>query len=94
MSACNVWRHRLRTVAEPRSKLTRSAVWWALQEVVLDHCSISAVAAVLQSAWGTVHDAVTELGQQVLIDHPDRLEGVKVVGADEHCWRHTRHGDK
>ena len=69
-------------------------MWWALQEVVLDHCSISAVAAVLQSAWGTVHDAVTELGQQVLIDHPDRLEGVKVVGADEHCWRHTRHGDK
>ena len=89
-----VWRHRLRTVAEPRSKLTRSAVWWALQEVVLDHSSISAVAAVLQSAWGTVHDAVVELGQQVLIDHPDRLDGVKVIGVDEHCWRHTRHGDK
>ncbi|TRY17154.1 ISL3 family transposase [Tessaracoccus rhinocerotis] len=89
-----VWRHRLRTVAEPRSKLTRSAVWWALQEVVLDHSSISAVAAVLQSAWGTVHDAVTELGQQVLINHPERLDGVKVIGVDEHCWRHTRHGDK
>lgn len=89
-----VWRHRLRTVAEPRSKLTRSAVWWALQEVVLDHSSISAVAAVLQSAWGTVHDAVTELSQQVLINHPERLDGVKVIGVDEHCWRHTRHGDK
>ncbi|AQP46229.1 ISL3 family transposase [Tessaracoccus aquimaris] len=89
-----VWRHRLKTVAQPRSKLTRSAVWWALREVVLDHCSISAVAAVLQTAWGTVHDAVTELGQQVLIDLPDRLEGVKVVGVDEHCWRHTHSGDK
>ncbi len=89
-----VWRHRLRTVAAPRSKLTHSAVWFALQEVVLDHCSISAVAAVLQSAWGTIHDAVTELGQQVLIGHPERLEGVQVIGVDEHCWRHTRHGDK
>lgn len=63
------------TVAQPRSKLTRSAVWWALRQVVLDHCSISAVAAVLQTAWGTVHDAVTDLGQQVLINHPGRLEG-------------------
>lgn len=26
-------------------------MWWALREVVLDHCSISAVGAVLQSAW-------------------------------------------
>ncbi|PWF81594.1 hypothetical protein DEJ38_07435 [Kocuria rosea] len=69
-----VWRHRLRTVAQPRSKLTRSAVWWALCQVVLDHCSISAVAAVLQTAWGTVHDAVTDLGQQVLIEY-SRLTG-------------------
>lgn len=89
-----VWRHRPQTVAQPRSKLTRSAVWWALQEVVLDHSSVSAVAAVLKTAWGTVHDAVTELGQQVLIDHPERLDGVRVVGVDEHCWRHTHQGDK
>ncbi len=89
-----VWRHRLRTVAKTRGKLTHTAVWWALQAVVLDHSSISAVAAVLQSAWGTVHDAVTALGHKVLIDHPGRLDGVRVLGVDEHCWRHTRHGDK
>ena len=93
-SCGKVWRHRLRTVAKPRSKLTRTAVWWALQQVVLDHAAISAVAGVLQLAWGTVHDAVAELGQEVLIDHPERLDGVRVVGVDEHCWRHTRLGDK
>ena len=42
-----VWRHSLKTVARPRSKLTRAADWWALCQVVLDHTPISGVAAVL-----------------------------------------------
>jgi len=29
----------------------------------------------------------------VLIDHPDRLDGVIAIGVDEHVWRHTRRGD-
>src|SRR4029453_13885235 len=33
-------------------------------------------------------------GKRVFIDDPDRLDGVGVVGVDEHCWRHTRRGDK
>ncbi|WP_255621645.1 hypothetical protein [Tessaracoccus sp. OS52] len=41
-----------------------------MQQLVLDHTRISAVAAVLQTARDTAHDAVAELGQQVLIDHP------------------------
>jgi hypothetical protein len=27
----------------------------------------------------------------VLIEDPHRLDGVGVIGVDEHCWRHTRH---
>jgi hypothetical protein len=30
----------------------------------------------------------------VLIDDPERFDGVQVIGVDEHCWRHTRRGDK
>jgi len=31
---------------------------------------------------------------RVLIENPGRFDGVKVLGVDEHVWRHTRHGDK
>jgi transposase len=30
----------------------------------------------------------------VLIEDPHRFDGVRVIGVDEHCWRHTRRGDK
>jgi transposase len=30
----------------------------------------------------------------VLIDDKHRFDGVKVIGVDEHVWRHTRPGDK
>ena len=29
----------------------------------------------------------------VLINDPDRFDGVTVIGVDEHVWRHTRRGD-
>lgn len=46
------------------------------------------------TSWDTAHMAVTDVGTQLLIDHPGRLDGVEVVGVDEHAWRHTRKGDK
>lgn len=45
-------------------------------------------------SWGTAHAAVADVGEQLLIDHPGRLDGVEVIGVDEHCWRRTRKGDK
>jgi len=30
----------------------------------------------------------------VLISDPTRFDGVRVIGVDEHVWRHTRRGDK
>jgi transposase len=33
-------------------------------------------------------------GRRVLISDPHRFDGVRVIGVDEHCWRHTRRGDK
>ena len=45
-------------------------------------------------AWGTANDAVLAEGRRVLIEDPGRFDGVAVIGVDEHCWRHTRRGDK
>jgi transposase len=52
------------------------------------------VAEGLAVSWNTANDAVLAEGQRLLIADPARLDGVKVVGVDEHVWRHTRKGDK
>ena len=45
-------------------------------------------------AWNTANDAVLAQGRRVLVDDPARFDGVRVIGVDEHVWRHTRQGDK
>ncbi len=45
-------------------------------------------------SWNTANDAVLAEGRRVLIADPHRLDGVRVIGVDEHVWRHTRRGDK
>ncbi len=88
----HVWRQNTSSAAAPRSKLSRSAVLWALTWVVIDRLSVARVADGLGTSWHTVNDAVLDAGRQLLIDDPGRLEAVRVLGVDEHCWRHTHHG--
>jgi transposase len=94
-SGCGrVWRQDTTAAAEARAKLSRHAVLWALKSVVVDRMAVARVAAGLGASWHTVNDAVLAAGRQLLIDDPTRLDGVKVIGVDEHVWRHTRGGDK
>jgi len=90
----HVWRQDTTAAAAPRAKLSRHAVLWALKSVVIDRLSIARVAAGLGASWHTVNDAVLAAGRRLLIDDPARLNGVRVIGVDEHCWPHTRRGDK
>jgi transposase len=90
----HVWRQDTSASAAPRAKLSRHAVLWALKSVVVDRLSIARVAANLGVTWHTVNDAVLAAGRELLINDPTRLNGVRVLGVDEHCWRHTRRGDK
>ena len=62
--------------------------------IVRQHLTVARVAEGLGVAWNTANDAVLAEGKRVLIDDPHRLDGVKVIGVDEHVWRHTRRGDK
>lgn len=90
----HVWRQDTSAAAEPRSKLSRRALSWALQSLVIAHLSVARVAEVLDVAWHTANDAALAEGRRVLIDDPARFEGVRVIGVDEHVWRHTRRGEK
>lgn len=58
------------------------------------HLTVARVAEGLDVSWTTANKAVLAEGRRVLIDDPDRFTGVKIIGVDEHVWRHTRHGDK
>jgi transposase len=94
-SGCgHVWRQDLSKAAAPRSKLSRGALRWALAGIVCQHLTVARVAEGLGVAWHTANDAVLAEGKRVLIGDPTRLDGVRVLGVDEHVWRHTRKGDK
>ena len=89
-----VWRQDMTAAAEPRAKLSRRALRWALVGIVRQHLSVARVAEALAVAWNTANDAVLAEGKRVLIDDEARFDGVAVIGVDEHVWRHTRRGDK
>lgn len=91
--AC-VWQQDTTSVVAPEAKLSHAAALWALKSVVIDRLSIARVAANLGVSWHTANDAVLTTGRRLLIDDPHRLNGVRVLGVDEHVWRHTRWGNR
>ncbi|HEY4557045.1 MAG TPA: ISL3 family transposase, partial [Enteractinococcus sp.] len=91
--AC-VWQQNTTSVVAPEAKLSHAAALWALKSVVIDRLSIARVADNLGVSWHTANDAVLETGRRLLIDDPNRLTGVRVLGVDEHVWRHTRWGNR
>jgi transposase len=94
-TACaRFWLQDTSAAAQPRAKISQGGLGWALRALVVDHLSVSRIAAGLGVAWNTANDAVLTEGHRRLINNPARFDGVAVVGVDEHVWRHTRFGDK
>ena len=90
----HVWRQDTSRAAEPRAKLSRRGLRWALEGSWSQHLTVARVAEGLAVAWNTANDAVLAEGQRVLIDDPPGSTACASVGVDEHVWRHTRRGDK
>ena len=84
----HVWRQDTAKAAEPRAKLSRRGLRWALEGIVVQHLTVARIAEGLAVSWNTANDAVLAEGRRVLIDDPQRFDGVKVIGVDEHCVRH------
>jgi len=94
-TACGrVWRQDTTRAAEPRARVSRRGLAWALEAIVCQHLTVARVADALAVAWNTANDAVLAERRRVLINDPGRFDGVSVIGVDEHCWRHTRRGDR
>ena len=89
-----MWQQDTTSVVAPEAKLSHAAALWALKSVVIDRLSIARVADNLGVSWHTANAAVLATGRRLLIDDPNRLTGVRVLGVDEHVWRHTRWGNR
>lgn len=81
-----VWRQDTSAAAEPRARLSRRALRWALEALVVQHLTVARVAEALAVAWDTANDAVLAEGRRVLIGDPHRLDGVQVIGVDKSQW--------
>ncbi len=90
----HVWRQDTTQAAEPRAKLSRRGLRWALEGCRRAAPHRRPCRQGLGVAWNTANDAVLAEGRRVLIDDEARFDGVRVLGVDEHVWRHTRRGDK
>ncbi len=93
-SCAHVWRQDTSAAAEPRARLSRGGLRWALTALVCQHLTVARIAEELGVSWNTANDAVLAEGRRVLIADPHRFDGVEVIGVDEHVWPHTRRGDK
>ena len=69
--------HQQGRAAEPRARLSRRGLRWALEGVVCQHLSVARVAEGLGVSWNTANTAVLAEGKRVLIEDPHRFDGVK-----------------
>src|SRR5690625_1359196 len=52
--------------------------------------SVKAVAEELGLGWDLVNRLALRSVRALVYDDPTHLEGVKILGVDEHCWSHVR----
>jgi transposase len=78
------WRGR---VGRPRGGCAR----YILRPLMIDRMTIAAVARELGLSWDTVNTIAMDATQMIVAADTHRLDGVRVIGVDEHRWSHTRH---
>jgi hypothetical protein len=96
-----IFAHDTGRLARPGASTTRRCASYILRRLAVDKATVAAVGAVaavaavareLGRCWDTVNDiAVSATRELLLCAGPARLEGVEVIGVDEHHWAHTRH---
>ena len=63
----HVWRQDTTAAAEPRARISRGGLAWALVGIVVGHLSMARVAEGLGVAWHTANDAVLAEGHRLFV---------------------------
>ena len=87
--ATSVFRADISSIVAPRAQVTRRTTAWIMRRMIVDKMSVTAVAAAIGMSWNTVNTLALDAARS-LASAPARLDGVRVLGVDEHKWKHVR----
>lgn len=88
-----VFNQNLGKLAEPRSSTTRRCARYVLRRLMIDRTTIAAIAAELGLSWHTVSSiAMRAVASLIAAAGLNRLDGVRIIGVDEHRWAPRRRG--
>lgn len=76
--------------ADDGAKLTHRVTRWILQRLAIDRMSVAATAKALGVGWELVNQVAIDACRTLVYDNPSHLDGVRILGVDEHVWKHTR----
>ena len=77
-------------LARPGWSTTRRCARYILRRLMIDRATVAAVARELGLSWDTVNTIAMDATQMIVAADTARLDGVRVIGVDEHRWAHTR----
>jgi transposase len=85
-----VFAHDSSRLARPGWSTTRRCAGFVLRRLAVDKATVSAVARELGRSWDTVNGIAVDATRELLLTAgPARLDGVRVIGVDEHKWSHV-----
>ncbi len=85
-----VFRQRIGRVAAPKASTTRRTTRWILERLAFDKMSVAAVAKALDRSWDVVNSLALSTVRELAYNQPGHLDRVRVLGVDEHKWKHVR----
>ena len=85
-----IFQQRMPLLAQARAKTTGRCTRWILQRLAVDRTSVSAVAKALGLGWDLVNDLALSKIRDMVYDQPGHFDRVRVLGVDEHKWKHVR----
>ena len=92
-TACEreVFAHNTSRLARPGWSTTRRCARYICHRLMIDRATVAAVARELGLSWDTVNTIAMDATQHDRWPPTRlRLDGVRVIGVDEHRWAHAR----
>ena len=86
--------HNTSRLARPGWSTTRRCARYILRRLMIDRATVAAVARELGLSWDTVNGIAMDATAMIVAADTTRLDGVRVIGVDEHRWSHTRRPDE
>jgi transposase len=85
-----IFSHDTSRLARPGASTTRRCAQYVLRRLAVDKATVTAIARELGRCWDTVNQVAVQATQTLLLAAgPARLDGVEVLGVDEHQWSHV-----